>query len=577
MEENKIQVVVAGPEHEVYVDTILQTIADAAKVRGTGIAKRTHEYLATKMKEAKAVIALSGDRFAGFSYIETWGNKQYVTTSGLIVHPDFRGLGVAKKIKDMTFSLARTRWPHAKIFSLTSGAAVMKMNTELGYQPVTFADLTDDEAFWRGCEGCVNVDVLHRTGRKYCICTAMLYDPEEHLPAKIPAFSGGLDTSYTVMKLTQDGWDVYAACANTGGFSAEQLKTNEENAYKLGAKAYVTLDVTQEYYEKSLKYMIFGNVLRNNCYPISVSSERIFQAIAIARYAKEIGADAIAHGSTGAGNDQIRFDMTFLVMAPGVEIITLTRDKKLTRKEEVDFLNEHGFFADFTKLKYSYNVGIWGTSICGGELLDPTQGLPEEAYLKHVTNPEKESLLKIEFEKGEIVGVNGEKFTDRVKAIQKIEEIGASYAIGRDANVGDTIIGIKGRVGFEAAAPKLIIEAHRLLEKSTLSKWQQYWKDQVANWYGMFLHESQYLEPVMPDIEAMLTSSQRNVTGTAILKLRPYGFETVGIDSANDLTKSKLGEYGETQTGWTADEAKGFIKVSSTPLRVYYGIHPNER
>ena len=393
----------------------------------------------------------------------------------------------------------------------------------------------------------------------------------------VVAFSGGLDTSYTVMKLTQDGWDVYAACANTGGFSTEQLKTNEENAYKLGAVKYVTLDVTHEYYEKSLKYMIFGNVLRNNCYPISVSSERIFQAIAIARYAKEIGADAIAHGSTGAGNDQIRFDMTFLVMAPGVEIITLTRDKKLTRKEEVDYLNEHGFFADFTKLKYSYNVGIWGTSICGGELLDPTQGLPEDAYLKHVTAKEQESLLKITFDKGEIVAVNGEQFDDKIKAIQKIEEIGASYAIGRDANVGDTIIGIKGRVGFEAAAPKLIIEAHRLLEKSTLSKWQQYWKDQVANWYGMFLHESQYLEPVMPDIEAMLTSSQRNVTGTSILKLRPYGFETVGIDSANDLTKSKLGEYGETQTGWTADEAKGFIKVSSTPLRVYYGIHKDEK
>ena len=392
----------------------------------------------------------------------------------------------------------------------------------------------------------------------------------------VVAFSGGLDTSYTVIKLAKEGYEVHAACANTGGFSAEQLKTNEENAYKLGATKYVTLDVTQEYYEKSLKYMIFGNVLRNNCYPISVSSERIFQAIAIARYANEIKADAIAHGSTGAGNDQIRFDMTFLVMAPGVEIITITRDQKLTRKEEVDYLNENGFFADFTKLKYSYNVGIWGTSICGGELLDPTQGLPEEAYLKHATQQE-ETLLKIQFEKGEIVAVNGESFDDKVKAIQKIEEIGASYAIGRDCNVGDTIIGIKGRVGFEAAAPKLIIEAHRLLEKSTLSKWQQYWKDQVANWYGMFLHESQYLEPVMPDIEAMLTSSQRNVTGTAILKLRPYRFETVGIDSDNDLTKSKLGEYGETQTGWTADEAKGFIKVSSTPLRVYYGIHPNER
>jgi argininosuccinate synthase len=392
----------------------------------------------------------------------------------------------------------------------------------------------------------------------------------------VVAFSGGLDTSYTVMKLTKEGYDVYAACANTGGFSPEQLKKNEENAYKLGAVQYVTLDVTQEYYEKSLKYMIFGNVLRNNCYPISVSSERIFQAIAIARYANEIKADAIAHGSTGAGNDQIRFDMTFLVMAPGVEIITLTRDKKLTRKEEVDYLNENGFFADFTKLKYSYNVGIWGTSICGGELLDPTQGLPEDAYLKHATQKE-ESTLKITFKKGEIVAVNGENFDDKVKAIQKIEEIGASYAIGRDCNVGDTIIGIKGRVGFEAAAPKLITEAHRLLEKSTLSKWQQYWKDQIANWYGMFLHESQYLEPVMPDIEAMLTSSQRNVNGTAILKLRPYGFETVGVDSDDDLTKSKLGEYGETQTGWTADEAKGFIKVSSTPLRVYYGIHKDEK
>ena len=392
----------------------------------------------------------------------------------------------------------------------------------------------------------------------------------------VVAYSGGLDTSYTVMRLAQEGNEVHAVCANTGGFSAEQLRQNEENAYRLGAVKYATLDVTQEYYERSLRFMIFGNVLRNNCYPISVSSERIFQALAIARYANEIGADAIAHGSTGAGNDQIRFDMTFLVMAPGVEIITLTRDEKLTRKEEVDYLNAHGFTADFAKLKYSYNVGIWGTSICGGELLDATQGLPEEAYLKHVTRQD-EQLLRITFKKGEIVAVNDEQFDDRVKAIQKIEEIGASYAIGRDCNVGDTIIGIKGRVGFEAAAPKLIIEAHRLLEKSTLSKWQQYWKDQVSQWYGMFLHESQYLEPVMPDIEAMLLSSQRNVNGTAILRLRPYGFETVGVDSVDDLTKSKLGEYGETQTGWTADEAKGFIKVLSTPLRVYYGIHKDEK
>ena len=392
----------------------------------------------------------------------------------------------------------------------------------------------------------------------------------------VVAYSGGLDTSYTVMRLAQEGNEVHAVCANTGGFSPEQLRRNEENALKLGAVKYATLDVTQEYYEKSLRFMIFGNVLRNNCYPISVSSERIFQALAIVRYANEIGADAIAHGSTGAGNDQIRFDMTFLVMAPGVEIITLTRDEKLTRKEEVDYLNAHGFTADFAKLKYSYNVGIWGTSICGGELLDPSQGLPEEAYLKHATR-EDESLLRITFEKGEITAVNDEPFDDRVAAIQRIEEIGASYAIGRDCNVGDTIIGIKGRVGFEAAAPKLIIEAHRLLEKSTLSKWQQYWKDQIANWYGMFLHESQYLEPVMPDMEAFLESSQRHVNGTAILHLRPYCVQTVGVDSPDDLTKSKLGEYGEMNHGWTAQDAKGFIKLLSMPLKVYYGTHPDEQ
>ena len=385
----------------------------------------------------------------------------------------------------------------------------------------------------------------------------------------VVAFSGGLDTSYTVMYLAKEkGYEVHAACANTGGFSEEQLKANEENAYRLGATKYVTLDVTREYYDKSLKYMIWGNVLRNGTYPISVSSERIFQGMAIARYAREIGADAIAHGSTGAGNDQVRFDMTFLVMCPDMEIITLTRDGNLSRKEEVDYLNAHGFDADFAKLKYSYNVGIWGTSICGGEILDSREGLPETAYLKQITKTGSE-ILSLGFKKGELSSVNGRAYDDRIEAIKAVEEIGAAYGIGRDMHVGDTIIGIKGRVGFEAAAPKLIIEAHRLLEKSTLSKWQQYWKDQVGNWYGMFLHESQYLEPVMPDIEAMLTSSQRNVNGTAILKLRPYGFETVGVDSPDDLTKSKLGEYGEMQHGWTADEAKGFIKVLSTPLRVY--------
>ena len=392
----------------------------------------------------------------------------------------------------------------------------------------------------------------------------------------VVAFSGGLDTSFTVMYLAKEkGYEVYAACANTGGFSAEQLKQNEENAYKLGAVKYVTLDVTQEYYEKSLKYMVFGNVLRNGTYPISVSSERIFQALAIARYAKEIGADAIAHGSTGAGNDQIRFDMTFLVLTPGVEIITLTRDMALTRQYEIDYLNQHGFAADWTKLKYSYNVGLWGTSICGGEILDSKQGLTESAYLKQVTKTGSEEL-RLEFKEGELCGVNGVTYDDPIKAILKVEEIGAAYGIGRDMHVGDTIIGIKGRVGFEAAAPMLIIGAHRFLEKYTLSKWQQYWKDQVANWYGMFLHESQYLEPVMRDIEAMLQNSQRNVNGTVILELRPLSFSTVGVDSKDDLVKTKFGEYGEMQKGWTAEDAKGFIKVTSTPLRVYYTNHPDE-
>ena len=373
----------------------------------------------------------------------------------------------------------------------------------------------------------------------------------------------------------EKGYEVYAACANTGGFSAEQLKTNEENAYKLGAKEYVTLDVTKEYYDKSLRYMVYGNVLRNNCYPISVSSERIFQAMAIARYAKQIGASAIAHGSTGAGNDQVRFDMTFMVMAPGIEIITLTRDRALSRQEEVDYLNKHGFYADFTKLKYSYNVGIWGTSICGGEILDSTQGLPESAYLKQVTKNGSERL-DISFEKGEISAVNGEKFSDRIAAIQKIEEICAPYGIGRDMHVGDTIIGIKGRVGFEAAAAMVIIGAHRFLEKFTLSKWQQYWKDQVANWYGMFLHESQYFEPVMRDIEAMLESSQRHVNGTVGIELRPYCFSMIGADTPDDLVKNKLGEYGEMQKAWTAEDAKGFIKVLSTPLRAFYANHKDE-
>ena len=390
----------------------------------------------------------------------------------------------------------------------------------------------------------------------------------------VVAFSGGLDTSYAVMYLSREGWEVHAACADTGGFTPAQLKVNEENAYKLGAKAFVALDVKQEYYSKSIRYMVYGNVLRNGTYPISVSSERIFQAIAIARYANEIGADAIAHGSTGAGNDQVRFDMTFAILCPEKEIITLTRDKALSRKEEVDYLNSHGFQADFARLKYSYNIGLWGTSICGGEILDSTCGLPEEAYLKPVTKTGSETI-KLGFEKGELCSVNGKAFSP-VEGIQYLENLVNGYGLGRDNHVGDTIIGIKGRVGFEAAAPMLILSAHKYLEKFTLSKWQQYWKDQVATWYGMFLHESQYLEPVMRDIEAMLESSQRQVTGTVILTVGPKWYECTGVDTPNDLVNNPLGAYGEGQKGWSSEDAKGFIKLMETPLRVYYGRHPEE-
>lgn len=391
------------------------------------------------------------------------------------------------------------------------------------------------------------------------------------------AFSGGLDTSFCAMYLAKEkGYEVHTAVANTGGFSPEDLKVIEDKAYRLGAKSHVALDITKEYYEKSIRYMVFGNVLRNGTYPISVSSERIFQAIAIINYAKQINAQYVAHGSTGAGNDQVRFDLTFDVLAPDIKILTPTRDMVLTREYEINYLREHGYEADFKKMEYSINKGLWGTSIGGKETLKSEQTLPESAYPSQIEKVSEETIT-ISFVNGEISAVNGQNSEDKIKLINDLEAIASKFGIGRDMHIGDTIIGIKGRVGFEAAAPMLIINAHKMLEKHTLTKWQQYWKDQLGNWYGMFLHEAQYLEPVMRDIEKFLESSQQNVSGTVIIKLRPYSFTLVGVESSFDLMKTDFGEYGEINRAWSADDVKGFTKILGNQMKIFYNVQKRNK
>ncbi len=387
------------------------------------------------------------------------------------------------------------------------------------------------------------------------------------------AFSGGLDTSFCAIYLAKEkGLEVYTAIANTGGFSKEELDTIEKKAYSLGVKAHKTLDVTNEYYQKGIRYMVYGNVLRNNTYPISVSSERIFQALAVIEYAQSIGAKYVAHGSTGAGNDQIRFDLAFEVLAPEIEILTPTRDLELSRDAEIEYLRNHGIKDNYEKMAYSINKGLWGTSIGGKETLSSDKTLPEEAYPTHCQK-EGEELVTLEFLKGQLRAVNGQTYYNPVDAINEVEKIGSAWAVGRDMHIGDTIIGIKGRVGFEAAAPMLIIKAHQMLEKHTLTKWQQYWKEQLGNWYGMFLHEAMYLEPVMRDIEKFLENSQENVTGKVMVKLRPYSFQLIGIESNHDLMKSEFGQYGEMNKGWTADDAKGFTKILANQLKIFYSVN----
>lgn len=388
------------------------------------------------------------------------------------------------------------------------------------------------------------------------------------------AFSGGLDTTFCVKYLMHDlNLEVHSAIVNTGGFSDDELNEIEKKAYDLGVTSHVALQQTDEYYNDIIRYLVYGNILKNGNYPLSVSAERVHQAKALANYAVSIGADAIAHGSTGAGNDQVRFDLVFRLIAPEMEIITPIRDLKISRQEEIDFLKKHGVELEWAKAKYSINKGIWGTSVGGAETLTSDQPLPSEAYPSQLKN-EEPSQLTLGFNKGEITSVNGVDMSP-VSAIQEVEKIASAYAIGRDIHVGDTIIGIKGRVGFEAAAPSIIIKAHQALEKHTLTKWQMHWKEQLGNWYGMFLHESMYFEAVMRNIETFLEDTQSNVTGLVHIDLFPYRFAIRGIESDYDLMNSVWGQYGEMNSAWSGDDVKGFTKILANSMLLHQNVNKN--
>lgn len=385
------------------------------------------------------------------------------------------------------------------------------------------------------------------------------------------AYSGGLDTSYCAKYLSkEENFEVHAVSVNTGGFSEEEINHIGDNAKKIGAKTYKNIDAVASFYQKVVKYLIFGNVLKNNTYPLSVSAERIVQAIEIVNYAKEIGAKFIAHGSTGAGNDQVRFDMIFQIIAPEIEIITPIRDKQLSRQEEIDYLQKNGVAMNWEKSKYSVNKGLWGTSVGGEETLTSKEPLPEDAYPSQLQE-KKAREITLSFTKGELTAVDGKENAPQ-RNIEILENIASKYAIGRDIHVGDTIIGIKGRVGFEAAAALITIKAHHLLEKHCLSKWQLQHKDYLANWYGTHLHEGLYLDPVMRDLEVFLESSQEQVSGEVHLSLHPYRFTLDGITSKNDLMNNSFGNYGEENKAWTADDAKGFIKILSNSGKVYQHV-----
>ncbi|MBI2729474.1 MAG: argininosuccinate synthase [Sphingobacteriales bacterium] len=386
-------------------------------------------------------------------------------------------------------------------------------------------------------------------------------------------FSGGLDTTYCVKYLSEEkGYEVHSVIVNTGGFSGDELKKIEAHAYKLGVKTHTTVNAVKGYYDRIIKYLIYGNCLKNNTYPLSVSAERLSQALHIAEHVKALNADAVAHGSTGAGNDQVRFDMIFHIMIPGVEIITPIRDLKLSREEEIAYLKSKGVEMNAEKAMYSINKGLWGTSVGGKETLSSKGMLPEEAWPTQVTKTGSEEV-KLSFVKGELKAVNDKTFDHPADAIQYLQSIAGAYGVGRDIHVGDTIIGIKGRVGFEAAAPMIILKSHHALEKHVLTKWQLQWKDTLAQFYGNWMHEGQILDPVMRDIEAFLENSQQNVTGDVFVNLQPYRFQVIGIDSKYDLMSSKFGKYGEMNTGFTGEDVRGFSKIFGNQTRIWEAVN----
>ena len=388
------------------------------------------------------------------------------------------------------------------------------------------------------------------------------------------AYSGGLDTSFCLKKLIDEGFDVHPILINTGGFSKSDLKLIKYNSKVIGSNNFQCIDAEKDFYQKIIRFLVYGNILKNSTYPLSVSSERIIQAIEIIKYAKKIKASSIAHGSTGAGNDQVRFDLIFQILSSDIKIITPIRDNKISREEEISFLKKNGIELNWDEKTYSINKGLWGTSIGGKETLGSRHNIPENAYPSKV-DKKKEENISLTFKKGEIVAVNNIKASP-IENIKKIEKIASKFGVGRDTHVGDTIIGIKGRVGFEAAAPILIIKAHHLLEKHTLTKWQLIYKEQLCINYGLLLHEGQYLDPVMRDIEEFLISSQKNVSGDVFIKLNPYRYELIGIKSKFDLMDSKFGNYGEMNKKWSADEVKGFIKILSNQNKIYQKINKNE-